>query len=357
MVVTLSRLLPLALGLLLATPTLPELFQKAKQEFKLGSYGTALSTLERLDAESSKEGFERDRAALLPGLLFYKGAALASLGRQSEAQEAFEAFLALKPDVELDPGLYPKPVIAAMGAARKAVAEKKDAPEETGAIATAYRAFVPPAGHVDESAREDWSEGPVKWLLTAEEKRSWEGLVDPISRSEFIANFWKSRDQNPETPVNEFREEFDRRAAFADHRFVQDETRGSLTDRGMVFILIGPPTYSGTKRLRTGEDTADESGLQRYTPAQVNAAGRSGSGSSRQAQVLAVTGPGTRVQEASNNWIEAWHFLRAELPKAIPNQELEFDFVTKHGYGKNVLQRDVDVINALEIVKAHGRKS
>src|SRR4249920_3204814 len=94
-----SRLLPLVLGSLLAAASLPELFQQAKQEFKLGSYGRALATLDRLDSESTREGFEKERQALLPGLLFYKGASLAALGRQQDAQETFEAFLSLKPDV------------------------------------------------------------------------------------------------------------------------------------------------------------------------------------------------------------------------------------------------------------------
>src|SRR5262245_47749951 len=173
-----SRLLPFALGLLLADPTLPELFQKAKQEFKLASYGNALATLEKLDAESSKPGLERDREALLPGLLFYRGASLAALGKQAEAKETFTAFLAIKPDVTLDPAMYPKSVIAALESARRDLSKSPDAsaPGEAGAITIAYRGFVPPPGHADESSRDDWSEGPVRWLMTPEEKRSYAGV-------------------------------------------------------------------------------------------------------------------------------------------------------------------------------------
>lgn len=359
MVVSLgSRLLPLLLGSLLAVASLPELFQKAKQEFKLGSYGTALATLDRLDAESSKQGFEKDREALLPGLLFYRGASLAALGRQREAQEAFEGFLALKPDVQLDPAMYPKPVVAAMESARKAVAKRQRDPQEAGMLATAYRAFVPPGGHADESAREEWSEGPIRWLLMPQERHAYSGLGDPVSRSEFIANFWEARDANPETPENELREVFDKRVAFADARFAQDEVRGSLTDRGMVFILMGSPTYSGRKLLQTGDDVADASGLSRYSPAEIKAAGRSGGGNStaRLAQIEKVTGPGSKILEASSNWIEVWHYLRANLPKEIPNQELVFDFVTKQGYGKNVLQRDPTALTSLDRAKAAIRR-
>lgn len=348
-----SRLLPLLLGTWLATGSLPDLFQKAKQEFKLGSYDRALATLDQLDAESAKPGLENGRTALLPALLFYRGASLAGLGRQKEAQDQFAAFLALRPNVELDPALYPKSVLAAMDGAREAIAKRKSRPEETGALGAAYGAFVPPAGHADESAREDWTEGPVRWLLTGEERRAYSRFADPVSRSQFIADFWKARDSKPETPENEFREEFDRRVAFADSRFAQDEVRGSMTDRGMVFILLGPPTYAGRKRLETGDDSAEDSGLSRYSPSEIRAASRTGgSNSDRAARLNQVTGPGTSIQGATSNWIEAWHYQRANLSRDVPNQEITFSFVTKQGYGQNVLQRESDVLVALDRARA-----
>jgi GWxTD domain-containing protein len=346
-----SSFLPLLLSVLLATATLPELFQKAKTQFKLGAYGDALATLSELDSESAKPGFETQRQAVLPGLLFYKGASLAALGKSAEAEEIFEAFLALKPGSQLDPAVYPKSVVTALETARKTVEDRSGAnrPEETGVIANAYRAFIPPTGHADESARENWADGPVHWLLTAEEKRSFADAPDPISRSEMIATFWRGRDPKPETPENEFREEFDKRVAFADVRFAQDEIRGSLTDRGMVFILLGPPTYSGRRPLKTGDDAADASGLSRYTPSEIRAASQpAGSNAEREARQGQVSGPGTSILDAAANWIEAWHYERVSLPKEIPNQSLEFDFVTKVGYGKNVLQRDQAILTALD---------
>jgi GWxTD domain-containing protein len=338
-----SRLLAPVLALLLAEASLPDLFQKAKQEFKLGSYEQALATLKSLDQESSKRGFEKQRSLLLPGLLFYRAASLAGLGRQKEAVASFEAFLVLKPDAGLDPAQYSKPVIAALEEARKGTAKHQSAasPIESGTIAAAYKAFVPQAGNRDESASENWSQGPVRWLLTASESRAYQALADPLSRSEFIANFWKGRDVTPETAENEFREEFERRTAFADARFAQDEERGSLTDRGMVFVLLGPPSYSGRKQLRTGDDIADPSGLSRYSRSEQTAAEQAGgSRTQRLERIERVSGPGTTVQDTASNWMEIWHYLRGNLPKGIPNLEVDFEFVTKQGYGKNILQRD-----------------
>ena len=65
-----------------------------------------------------------------------------------------------------------------------------------------------------------------------------------------------------------------------------------------------------------------------------------GSNADRQARIEQVTGPGSKILDAASNWIEVWHYLRENLPKEIPYQEVAFQFVTKQGYGKNVLQRD-----------------
>src|SRR5215471_1799173 len=105
-----SFFLAAVLSSLLATASLPELFQKAKQEFKIGSYEQALATLKSLDEESSKPGLEKERTAVLPGLLFYRAASLAALHREGEAVEGFEAFLTLKPDIKLDPAVYSKTI-------------------------------------------------------------------------------------------------------------------------------------------------------------------------------------------------------------------------------------------------------
>src|SRR5215471_14322720 len=86
-----------------ADASLPELFQKAKQEFKLGNYQQALSTLQTLDTASAQPGQEAERQKMRPAVLFYEGASLAALGRSEEAEKAFEDFLELSPNASLDP--------------------------------------------------------------------------------------------------------------------------------------------------------------------------------------------------------------------------------------------------------------
>ncbi len=341
------RFLPVLVSSFLAV-TLPELFQKAKEEFRFGSYAATLATLETLERESAGPGHEAERAALRPGLLFYRGACLAALGRQSEARGAFEEFLSYQPNTKLDPAFYPHSVIATFESVRE-LRKQESRPGDGSNLAEAYRAFPRPDPGRAEEIGENWAEGPVGRLLTQEEKRSFARLQDPVERSEFVTSFWRSRDPRPETEENELRQEFEKRVAFADSRFAQDEVRGSLTDRGMVFTLMGPPSYSGRKPLMTGDDAADSSGLSRYTRSETRAASQGGgSNADRQARIEQVNGPGSRIQDAASNWVDVWHYLRANLPRGVPYQELVLGFVTKQGYGQDVLQRDPNVLASLE---------
>ncbi len=87
----------------------------------------------------------------------------------------------------------------------------------------------------------DWADSPVKFLMTRDETKQWKAIRSDDEAAAFIDLFWARRDPTPATPRNEFREEFDQRVAVADERFAGYRTRGALTDRGKVLILLGPP--------------------------------------------------------------------------------------------------------------------
>ncbi|HVE65379.1 MAG TPA: GWxTD domain-containing protein, partial [Thermoanaerobaculia bacterium] len=142
-----------------------------------------------------------------------------------------------------------------------------------------------------------------------------------------------------------------------DSRFTQAETRGSMTDRGMVFLLLGPPTYVGRKPLTAGDDANDSSALFRFRRADVRIASLPGGTRKDQvARVDRVTGPGNSVNDAASNWREVWHYRREHLPREVPYLQVDFDFVTKQGYGENVLQRETQVLDTLERAKAKLRE-
>lgn len=91
-------------------------------------------------------------------------------------------------------------------------------------------------------AKADWAKGPVQFLMTKEEVATWKSLASDDAALAFIDLFWARRDPTPNTPANEFREEFESRAAYADEHFTTPKVKGSLSDRGRALILFGVPT-------------------------------------------------------------------------------------------------------------------
>jgi GWxTD domain-containing protein len=80
----------------------------------------------------------------------------------------------------------------------------------------------------------------VRYIITKQERKDF--LALPSSeRSRFIEEFWKSRDSDPTTEVNEFKIEYLKRIAEAKHLFPEGGMSGWLTDRGRIYIQLGPP--------------------------------------------------------------------------------------------------------------------
>jgi GWxTD domain-containing protein len=90
-------------------------------------------------------------------------------------------------------------------------------------------------------AAQDWRRGPDKFLMTDEEERAWKAVTTDEAVATFIDLFWVRRDPTLGTPRNEFREEFLRRVQSTDAAFEEKRKRGALSDRGQVYILLGPP--------------------------------------------------------------------------------------------------------------------
>ena len=349
----------LAVGIVLAAAslsaqTIPELFGKAKEEIKAGSWSDASKTLEALDAESAKPGNEAVRKQLEGPLAFYRGVCEANLGQADKAVEQFGAFLKLQPNASIDPAVYSKKAVAAFEKAQKAAAGD---PDRAPSIANTYKAFQPPAD-LTEVVDQYWGDGPVKWIMTADEKKTWMSLTDGNARADFVEKFWAARQALPSVDGRTYRQEFERRAAFADASLaLASEQKGSLTDRGMVFVLLGPPTYAARKPLRTGEDASISDGLSTVGSQDAKNALRKGSSSmsstsGKQATTAAgFAGPGKTALDSSNNTVETWVYRKELLPAAVPYQQVDFKFLTKQGYGAGVLQRESETVTVLEAAK------
>lgn len=63
----------------------------------------------------------------------------------------------------------------------------------------------------------------------------------PEQRAERWLAFWNKKDPIPATPENEFFDEYFNRVREANRLFSEQQRAGWLTDRGEVFIVLGPP--------------------------------------------------------------------------------------------------------------------
>ena len=86
----------------------------------------------------------------------------------------------------------------------------------------------------------DWVSKDVAYIITKDEKRAFDKLTTDEERENFIENFWRRRDPNPDTEENEYREEFYERIAYANEHFTSG-TPGWKTDRGRIYITFGKP--------------------------------------------------------------------------------------------------------------------
>lgn len=161
-----------------------------------------------------------------------------------------------------------------------------------------------------------WGSSPALELLGSQaEKREWSELVAVEERQKFIDDFWKRRDPIPDTSENEFRQMFERRVAYADRIFGSLDARGSVSDRGRVFVLLGEPS-SVRRRPLTRWD-----------------------------QVRVYLEP-----VIINGTVEHWVYGRDQLPMQMAKDKLGYRFITQKGIGDHVLQQeDVFAMKALKM--------
>jgi GWxTD domain-containing protein len=146
-----------------------------------------------------------------------------------------------------------------------------------------------------------WLEEVVPYIITPAEKKLFLSLPNEIERGKFIESFWKKRDPSVSTPENEFKIEYLRRIGFANKFFGTSGIAGWRTERGRIYILLGPPTE-----------------VQRdFNPA--NSAGF-------------FQGPK-----------ETWQYWDLPNPKLPYN--MEFVFVDKFGNGNYVLDNSLQLVN------------
>lgn len=81
----------------------------------------------------------------------------------------------------------------------------------------------------------------VQYIMTREERKIFLELPDS-ERDQFISEFWKRRNPDPDAEENAFKTEYEARVRRTDEIFRGEGRPGYLTDRGRIYILFGPPS-------------------------------------------------------------------------------------------------------------------
>ena len=115
-------------------------------------------------------------------------------------------------------------------------------------LVLAALALGPPVAAADERIERlperlrAWLEDEVVYIISAREKEFFLELEAMEERDAFVAAFWRRRDPDPLTEINEFREEHSRRIDYANRRLGGEAAiPGWKTDRGRMYIILGEP--------------------------------------------------------------------------------------------------------------------
>lgn len=152
----------------------------------------------------------------------------------------------------------------------------------------------------------EWGKGPAQLLMTKEEAKTWKSIRNDHDARAFVELFWARRDPTPGTPRNEYREAFEERGKFADTRFAFGKTKGSLTDRGRYFVVLGVPTRAATPKPAAGSSIAAPG---------------------------PTTDPMTGQPADAKLPTEIWYYEKEHLPRVLGTKPIEVTFVDSHGTG------------------------
>lgn len=95
----------------------------------------------------------------------------------------------------------------------------------------------------------NWVEKEIVYIISDRERNAFLDLQSVAEWDAFIDAFWRRRDPDTLTPVNEFKEEHYRRIEFANRQLGRESAvPGWMTDRGKMLIILGDPDDRETFR-------------------------------------------------------------------------------------------------------------
>jgi GWxTD domain-containing protein len=314
---------------------------ETKAAYRAKRWGDAESALRRLLELASAPEREPALPRILPAYHFYRAAIAWEQKDEARARKELARYFEFQPEATIDPGAYPKSYCIFFDAQRTAAARlAPPAPPAPGLLDLTTTAADETTVPTYEGAS-DWPDSAVRHILTDGERREFRNLPDDPSRREWVYRFWKRVDPVPATPENEYQIEFYRRVTYAEAHFSTETMRGSLSDRGHVLIVLGPPTYVGKAPLLRSDDIMTDLKTSE-TVVQRTASGGAAFVRVPSSNRGFVT-PGDIEGE-----VEIWYYRTDRIPKGLPFHDLEYRFVTKEGYGTGVFQKDAREFLALQ---------
>lgn len=239
-----------------------------------------------------------ERAQALAALNFYASIAWFNNNDETRAKEHLRAFFKEQPNARIDPNVFGQNFVTFFNQIRTT---------PTTAEAVSFESLYPNYDTIALKAPAPfvgWVATPeYQFLATSDEKRAYENALDDSKRSEFIEEFWKRRDPTPADARNEYRELVQARIAFADYYFGSGDVRGSLTDRGKIFLLLGKPGAVENRRFRPSDGELSLQGEYDYGEAT----------------------------------LEVWKYPRQLLPVSVPTAGVTYLFVTHKRLGDHML--------------------
>jgi GWxTD domain-containing protein len=92
----------------------------------------------------------------------------------------------------------------------------------------------------------------AQYLFTKDEKKLFHSLTTDEARERFIEFFWEIRDPTPYTEENEFKSQMETRYEYVCKYLKEGLYPGWKTDRGSIFLVLGPPTAHQEDHLNQG---------------------------------------------------------------------------------------------------------
>src|ERR1051325_6016645 len=152
----------------------------------------------------------------------------------------------------------------------------------------------------------DWGDSPEAYFMTSSEELDWLHVVNTDTADKFIADYWARRGGES------FHQEVLSRIKAADQYFSLPDRKGSTTEKGRVFMLLGAPNQQFESRNSEGRPSAPDFNL-----------GNFGKNNALEAQARTRT---------------TWVYKKDRLPQELGSPEMTVIFQTDVSRGDQVIE-------------------